>query len=72
MEDEEDLSEIVAPMLSRRGHTVVGTVADGISAIEAAETLLPDVVLMDIGLPGMSGITATCEITRRIPACKVP
>jgi DNA-binding NarL/FixJ family response regulator len=39
--------------------TVVGEAADGASAVELAQRLKPDVVLMDIRMPGMDGIQAT-------------
>ncbi len=49
--------------------TVVGEVADGASAVSMAEETQPDVVLMDLLMPGMSGVEATREIAqRRIPA----
>uniref|UniRef100_UPI003F4979C6 response regulator n=1 Tax=Nonomuraea bangladeshensis TaxID=404385 RepID=UPI003F4979C6 len=41
------------------GIEVVGEVADGASAIHQARALRPDVVLMDLRMPGMDGITAT-------------
>ena len=50
---------------------VVGTAEDGESAIEQVETLKPDIVLMDIEMPGMNGITATQKISRDFPTSKV-
>lgn len=46
---------------------VVGAVGDGRAAIEAVERLHPDVVLMDVRMPGMDGVTATRELNRRFP-----
>jgi ABC exporter DevB family membrane fusion protein len=50
---------------------VVGTASDGNSAIEQVETLKPDVVLMDIEMPEMNGITATHRICQQFPQTKV-
>lgn len=44
--------------------TVVGEAGDGAAAVQQATTLRPDVILMDIRMPGMDGITATTTITR--------
>jgi HlyD family secretion protein len=50
---------------------VVGTASDGNSAIEQIETLKPDIVLMDLEMPGMNGITATQKIREMFPQTKV-
>lgn len=49
------------------GYELVGTAATGDEAIRAAVTLQPDVVVMDIQMPGKSGIWATNEIRRVAP-----
>lgn len=46
---------------------VVGTAQDGLEAVEMAERLKPDVILMDVHMPRMNGIEATCRIMERTP-----
>jgi two-component system response regulator NreC len=50
---------------------VVGEAVDGATAIERALDLVPDVVVMDITMEGVSGLTATREIRKRLPETKV-
>lgn len=47
---------------------VVGEAANGQEAVDLTETLRPDVVVMDIGMPRMNGIEATLRICRNTPA----
>jgi DNA-binding NarL/FixJ family response regulator len=51
--------------------TVVGEAADGGEAIALVKTLRPDVVLMDVRMPGMDGITATRHITEHAATTRV-
>ena len=50
---------------------VIGEAADGAAAIEQAEQLQPDVILMDVKMPGTNGIEATRRILRVHPATVV-
>jgi len=50
---------------------VVGDASDGHMAIAMTETVHPDIVLMDLEMPGMNGIEATAELTRKHPDTKV-
>ncbi len=51
--------------------TVVGEAENGTEALKLCEQCRPDVVLLDIALPGLSGIEVTAEIVRRWPRSKV-
>ena len=54
-------------MLSERGVTVVGTARSGEEALDLVGRLHADVVLMDLSLPGMSGVEATRRLRRSHP-----
>ncbi|MFH2038579.1 MAG: response regulator transcription factor [Chloroflexota bacterium] len=59
-------------LLDRHPHfEVVGEAASSREAIELVSNIQPDVVVMDVRLPGTSGIEACEEITRRFPTTKV-
>jgi DNA-binding NarL/FixJ family response regulator len=47
------------------GFEVLGEAADGAEAVRLAETLKPDVILMDLRMPGMDGVTAITELGKR-------
>lgn len=50
---------------------LVGEAEDGLQGVSKAKELLPDVILMDIGLPGIDGITATKRIKEDNPSARV-
>ena len=67
VEDEFVISLTLKVQLEAIGCKVVGTARDADSAVELARSLRPDVVLMDLGLPGKDGAEATRVIMRDAP-----
>jgi DNA-binding NarL/FixJ family response regulator len=64
----EGLRSLIA---EQRDMSVVGEAEDGRAAVELARELSPDVVIMDVSMPGLNGIEATRQIGRAAPAPKV-
>jgi DNA-binding NarL/FixJ family response regulator len=62
---------VVALLESAEGMEVVAAVEDGAAAVAAARLLRPDVVLMDLRMPGMGGVEATAAIVEAVPTARV-
>ncbi|AVM62990.1 DNA-binding response regulator [Actinomyces sp. oral taxon 897] len=56
---------------AEEGIEVVGEAADGHAALSQARALRPDVILMDVRMPGMNGIDATAAITAQCPGTRI-
>ena len=71
-DDHEVVREGLRLSLSRAPHIrVVGEASDGASAIAIAERRRPNVVIMDVRMPGMDGLEATKQIGERVPDTSV-
>ena len=57
--------------LLKQEFEVVATVGDGNALVAAAETLAPDVIVTDIAMPGLNGMTAAADILRSNPDARI-
>ena len=62
-EDEVLIRVDIVETLEDGGHSVVGEASDGEQAIRLARELIPDLVVMDVKMPKMDGLTAARQIT---------
>ena len=61
VEDDESIADVLRRTLRQEGHEVRSSV-DGVEALRAAEEFVPDLVILDLGLPGLDGV----EVCRRL------
>ena len=72
VDDHEIMREGMMALLRKRPDVeVVGEAADGRAALEMVQDLMPDVVIMDIGMPNLNGIEATTQMLADNPKIKV-
>lgn len=73
-EDQAATRDAIAAFLLRRHKDrceLIGTVADGMTLISETIRLAPDIAVVDIAMPGLNGVAATAELTRRNCQTKV-
>jgi DNA-binding NarL/FixJ family response regulator len=72
VEDFAPFLRVIRSLLAERPDVqVIGEVADGLKAVQKAELLEPDLVLLDIGLPTLNGIEAARRIRKLAPESKI-
>jgi DNA-binding NarL/FixJ family response regulator len=70
-DDHPHYREGLARLLRKNGIEVVGEAPTGAAAIRSAKEMAPDVVIMDLNMPGMSGAEATRRLLERAPKTRV-
>ncbi len=71
VEDQEDNRRILRDLLTHSGYRVIEAI-NGIDGVSSAETSRPDLILMDIQLPGIDGYEATRQIKANPDLKKIP
>ena len=65
------LEHVCSVLRKHPGLELIGTVEDGLKAVERAADLQPDLVLLDIGLPGLNGIDVAHRIRTVAPSARI-
>jgi DNA-binding NarL/FixJ family response regulator len=72
VDDYQPWQEAVRSLLEKHtGLQIVGSVANGAEAVGKAEALKPDLILLDIGLPGLNGIEAAARIRQAASSARI-
>src|SRR5919109_3922179 len=67
-DDDEPFVEALSPLIERQPElAVVGTANDGLAAIELADELSPDAIVIDLHMPQLDGVTAVAPLRRGHP-----
>lgn len=71
VDDNESVRKALLRLLTVEDCAVCGEAVDGLDAIEAARRLKPDLILMDLSMPGMSGMDAAREMRKEFPTLSI-
>lgn len=72
VDDNEPFRRFVSSTLrDRQNLNVIGEAGDGLEAVQRAEALQPDLILLDIGLPGLNGLDAARQMSKLAPNARI-
>lgn len=72
IDDEEEFTELLSMNLLRTGDFEIGIVNDALKAVDYARTFLPDIILLDIVMPGIDGGDVASALRSDPDLCNVP
>ena len=70
-EDHEGVRRRARSLLETAGFEVCGEAADGLDAVKKTKDLMPDLIVLNLSMPGMHGLEAIPEIVKAAPAVKI-
>ncbi len=70
-DDDTDIRDLVAFKLEQAGHRVIA-VGDGLAALEGARRERPDLCVLDLMMPGLSGLDVTADLRRNPATASIP
>jgi DNA-binding NarL/FixJ family response regulator len=62
---------VCSTLLNKQNLSVIGEACDGLEAVQRAEALQPDLILLDIGLPGLNGLAAARRMRELAPNARI-
>lgn len=71
VDDSAEDTRKAALLLQRAGHIVISA-NNGIDGVAMAKAQLPDLILMDVVMPGLNGFQATRQLSRDVVTCNIP
>ena len=71
VDDSDAIRSMLRMRLEAEGCAIAGEASDGIAAVQQVELLRPDVVIMDLEMPGLAGDEATVRLLQLVPATRV-
>jgi two-component system chemotaxis response regulator CheY len=71
VDDDTLMREVLKALLREEGFSVAGEAKDGQSALNSLDRIRPDLVCLDVNMPGMTGLDVLKAIRERNPECKV-
>lgn len=72
VEDEKEVAQSLEDFLRDEGFTALERAADGIHAVRQAQKFMPDLILLDLKMPGADGITVLKKLKKAAPTATIP